>query len=218
MANKYLTNIIEIVTGIASLNRRDGNPYEGEMHGLLRFYRGVKSYDILAHGDEEEALMAYVTDWNQLVIVARTAKLADIATCCAAEDADYHYEERSGGRIVVRMLYKERLERRLLGLDYSYEEPDDGDYDEYGYYDEDDPESDEDEGELENEESESDEPEETAAEEADEELKARIKAAADAKAAKAQAEADARAAAEAAAKAPGGTNWKLDLGNLDDFS
>lgn len=210
MANKYLTNIIEIVTGIASLNRRDGNPYEGEMHGLLRFYRGVKSYDILAHGDEEEALMAYVTDWNQLVIVARSAKLADIATCCAAEDADYHYEERSGDRIVVRMLYKEKLERRLLGLDYSYEEPDNGDYDE------DDPESDEDEGESENEESESGEA--AAEEEADEELKARIQAAADAKAAKAQAEADARAAAEAAAAAPGGANWRLDLGNLDDFS
>ena len=122
MAEQYITNIIEIVSGVSSLRRKDGNPYEGEDHGALRHYKGVKSYDLIAHGDTEEALLAYVTDWNQLVLVAREAKLTEIASQCAAEGCDYHYESRNG-RIIVRAIYKEKLERRFLDMDWSYEEP-----------------------------------------------------------------------------------------------
>lgn len=122
MAEQYITNIIEIVSGVSSLRRKDGNPYEGEDHGALRHYKGVKSYDLIAHGDTEEALLAYVTDWNQLVLVAREAKLTEIASQCAAEGCDYHYESRNG-RIIMRAIYKEKLERRFLDMDWSYEEP-----------------------------------------------------------------------------------------------
>lgn len=122
MAEQYITNVIEIVSGVSSLRRKDGNPYEGEDHGALRHYKGVKSYDLIAHGDSEEALLAYVTDWNQLVLVAREAKLTEIASQCVAEGCDYHYESRNG-RIIVRAIYKEKLERRFLDMDWSYEEP-----------------------------------------------------------------------------------------------
>lgn len=117
MADKYITSVQDILTGFECNTRKDGNPFAGEQRGALRYYKGVKSYDIVSH-DEEKALMLCVTDFHIILIVAPICKLTDICTACVAENANYHYEDRHG-KLVLRCDDKDKLVRRLLDIDWS---------------------------------------------------------------------------------------------------
>lgn len=132
MADKYITNVQDILAGFECNTRKDGNPYDGERLGALRYYKGVKSYDIVSH-DDEEALLFVVTDYHMLLVVAKEGKLTDMCSACVAEDANYHYEDRNG-KIVLRADDKGKLIKRFLEMDWSYTEPED-DYDDAEFED-----------------------------------------------------------------------------------
>ena len=123
MADKYITNVQDILAGFECNTRKDGNPYDGERLGALRYYKGVKSYDIVSH-DDEEALLFVVTDYHMLLVVAKEGKLTEMCSACVAEDANYHYEDRNG-KIVLRADDKGKLIKRFLEMDWSYTEPED---------------------------------------------------------------------------------------------
>ena len=123
MTDKYITSVQDILAGFKCNTRKDGNPYDGERLGALRYYRGVKSYDVVSH-DGAEALMLYVTDYHMILIVATASKLTEMCGACAAENAPYHYENRNG-EIVFRCASNDKLIRRLQDIDWSYVEPED---------------------------------------------------------------------------------------------
>lgn len=120
MADKYLTSVQDILAGFECNTRGDGNPYDGERHDALRYYRGVRSYDVISH-DDEKGLLLFVTDYHMLLVVCREEKLAELCDAASAEDARYFFENR-GGRIVFRCDSKEKLTRRILDLDWSWDE------------------------------------------------------------------------------------------------
>ena len=123
MTDKYITSVQDILAGFECNARIDGNPYDGKRRGALRYYEGVRSYDIVSH-DDEDALLFRVTDYHMILVVATASKLTDMCSACEAEGARYHYEDRNG-RIIFRCEDKRTLFRRLLNIDWSYAGPED---------------------------------------------------------------------------------------------